>query len=255
MEGLSIIIPVYNRIEMTLRCIEQIRRQNRNSTYELIVFDNGSTDSTPDLLSSERGLHYIRDEKNLGISGACNRASEKASYPFLCFMHNDLFIFRQDWVRDIVGFFEERPQAGVVGLYGAKTIRRDGSYRGKSIVHAKKDSPLIDGPFEDVVGVDGLLMAIPKGLFEEIGRYDENFTIHFYDKDLSMKAYTGGRKNYVLNIPFVHECGRTRKGISSEDTLREEQRRLFLDKWGERLPCSVFTMADWFRHVLWRRRK
>jgi GT2 family glycosyltransferase len=250
MEGLSIIIPVYNKIEMTLRCIEDIRSRNRDCEYEIIVFDNGSTDDTPAKLSGDKGLKYIRSRENLGISRACNEGAERARYPLLCFMHNDLFISKNKWIKDFIEFFNSRPDAGVIGLYGAKVIRRDGSYRGKGIVHSKKHSPTITRAFEPVAVVDGLLMAIRYDLFAEVGGFNTLFTIHYYDKDLSMKTLTIGYKNYVLNIPFEHRCGRTRKTIADEDRVREELKGAFLDIWKGHLPCSVMGLGDWLKSVI-----
>ncbi len=250
MEGLSIIIPVYNKIEMTLRCIEDIRRKNRDCDYEIIVFDNGSTDDTPERLSGDKALKYIRSRENLGISRACNEGAERARYPLLCFMHNDLFISKNKWVKDLIGFFNSRPDAGVIGLYGAKVIRRDGSYRSKGIVHSRMDNPTITKAFEPVAVVDGLLMALGRDLFSKVGGFNTLFTIHYYDKDLSMKTLAAGYKNYVLNIPFEHRCGSTRKAISDEDRVREELKSAFLDIWKEHLPCSVMGFADWLKSVI-----
>ena len=54
-------------------------------------------------------------------------------------MHNDVFVFEKDWAMKIKGFIENAPGAGIVGLYGAKKIRKDscGSTR-KDIVGENK---------------------------------------------------------------------------------------------------------------------
>lgn len=44
--GLSVIIPVYNVEKYLERCIESVLVQNYNS-YEIILVDDGSTDSSP----------------------------------------------------------------------------------------------------------------------------------------------------------------------------------------------------------------
>lgn len=253
MEGLSIIIPVHNKLEMTKRCLEEIKSRNNESEYEIIVFDNGSNDDTEKFLSQDKTIKYIRSEKNLGISGAYNRGAEEAIYPFLCFMHNDVFVLKDNWIKDIINFLKDTPEVGIVGLYGAKSIRKDASYRGKGIVHSKKDNPRIDKPFEEVVGVDGLLMAISKELFIETGGFNEIFTIHYYDKDLSMKAFLKNRRNYVINIPFIHECGTTRKTIPEEDILRDNLKDAFINIYRKYLPCSVMGLSGFLRNIRMRK--
>jgi len=250
MEGVSIIIPVLNKIQTTQKCINHIREYNKNSVFELIIVDNASTDSTPEVLSRDHSIVYLRNEENLGLSKAYNLASRKAQGDIFCFMHNDVFVFKKGWVNIIRNFILDTPDAGVVGLYGAKTIRTDGSFRGKTIVHAIKNKPVIRKPFERVSVVDGLLMAIHKKVFEEIKGYSEDFSIHYYDKDFSMKSLNRGFMNYVLNIPFEHICATTRRQIESEDKVREEARKLFIERWKSFLPADVSTWWDKFAYLI-----
>jgi GT2 family glycosyltransferase len=48
----SVIIPVWNRVELTLSCLTSLSEQDAGAAFELIVVDNGSTDATPDQQSS-----------------------------------------------------------------------------------------------------------------------------------------------------------------------------------------------------------
>jgi glycosyltransferase involved in cell wall biosynthesis len=74
------VIPVYNGekfIEQTLRSVAaQTRRPDR-----LLVLDNCSTDSTPDIVRGFKGMpcDYIRNPRNLGLFGNCNRALDFAA--------------------------------------------------------------------------------------------------------------------------------------------------------------------------------
>ena len=45
--AVSIVIPVFNKIELTRGCLESISRNTPASDYEVIVVDNGSADGTP----------------------------------------------------------------------------------------------------------------------------------------------------------------------------------------------------------------
>jgi len=68
MEGVSIIIPVFNKLEITRKCIDHIREFNKNYAFEIIIADNGSTDEIPDVLSNDKDIIYIRNQENLGIA-------------------------------------------------------------------------------------------------------------------------------------------------------------------------------------------
>jgi hypothetical protein len=43
----SIVIPVYNQVQLTQECLEAISNDSPRATYEVIVVDNHSTDDTP----------------------------------------------------------------------------------------------------------------------------------------------------------------------------------------------------------------
>lgn len=257
MEGLSIIIPVFNKMETTLRCIQSICEENASALYEIVIVDNGSTDGTQAFFSGEdnKKIIYIRNPENLGVSKALNTGVARAQYPTLCFMHNDVIVHEKNWTVSIREFITAHPDAGVVGLYGAKTVREDGSFRGKSIVHGKKDGPSMKKPFETVAVVDGMLMAMKKPVFEQVGGFSDDYIVHFYDKDISLKVMiTGNYANYVLNIPFEHVCAATRTDISDDDRIRDEAKDKFLGMWADSLPVDVTTWREKIRNIGTRKR-
>lgn len=250
MEKVSIVIPVYNKVDITLRCIEHIRRTNDPASFELVIADNGSSDATQDALTKDSGIVYIRNRENLGIARACNEAAGLAHHGTFCFMHNDVYVWQQDWVSRLAGFIATTQDAGVVGLYGAKVLRRDGSFRGRSIVHAKKDVPVMRLPFTKVAAVDGLLLAMSRRVLEHTGGFDERFSIHYYDKDISMRAMDRGFSNYVLNLPFEHASASTRKQVKGEDAIREEAQERFAALWQGQLPVSTLSLPEKLRLAL-----
>ncbi len=282
MEGLSIIIPVFNKLETTLKCIGSISSQNGNAGYEIIIVDNGSTDGTQQLfsnitapfipsplggegqgegLSELKNITYIRNEQNLGVSKALNIGAEAAKYDALCFMHNDVFVFKENWTVEIAGFLSKTANAGVVGLYGAKTLRKDGTFRGKTIMHAEevgaglKPAPTtMKRPVEKVAVVDGLLLAMKKTVFQKCRGFCDGFSVHFYDKDISLRAYKNGFVNYVLNVPFEHVCAATRQQIPGEDSIRDEAQEIFCEAWSLYLPVDVSTWKDRVSYAVKRRK-
>ncbi|MDP2157754.1 MAG: glycosyltransferase [Nitrospirota bacterium] len=250
MEGISIIIPVFNKIEVTEKCISRIREKKHEGAYEIIIIDNASSDATPDILADASGIVYLRNNENLGLAKACNRASAGARYDVVCFMHNDLFLEHNDGFNRIRDFVKHTPDAGVVGLYGAKTMRADGSFRGRSIVHAIAGAPRIARQCERVAVVDGLLIAMRRAVFMELGGFDDGYTQHYYDKDLSMRALERRMNNYVLNIPFEHQAGTSRKEIKEDDLIREEARQRFIVRWKGQLPTDVSTFGERLKYLL-----
>lgn len=110
----SIITPTYNRAGYLWVAIESALSQTF-SDFELIVVDDGSTDSTPELMAgyvNDERIKYVR-QANQGQSVARNYGIELAQGEFICFLDSD-----NAWVptklERTLAVFEENPQRDVV---------------------------------------------------------------------------------------------------------------------------------------------
>jgi glycosyltransferase involved in cell wall biosynthesis len=88
----SVVIPCYNTEKYVEEAIESVLAQ----TYpdiEIIVVDDGSTDSSPALIKrfENRGVRYIH-QQNAGVSAARNNGVDKASGSIISFLDAD------DWM-------------------------------------------------------------------------------------------------------------------------------------------------------------
>ena len=93
MFDLSIVLPTRNRADHLLQAIMGVER-NTHCSYELIVVDGASTDSTNDVLmlaGSIMGprLRVIREGKQLGFAAACNKGIGIARGRNVCVIHDD----------------------------------------------------------------------------------------------------------------------------------------------------------------------
>jgi glycosyltransferase involved in cell wall biosynthesis len=86
----SIIIPVYNRLELLKTALKSINNQNFKS-YEIIVIDDGSTDDLFESLhiADFDNLVLIKNFKNKGASGARNSGIEIAQGQWIAFLDSD----------------------------------------------------------------------------------------------------------------------------------------------------------------------
>ena len=91
---ISIVMPVYNpKREWLESALDSVNRQTY-SGWELCLCDDGSTDSWTAAYLSERAardtrIHFVRQDRNSGISGASNRAAQLASGEYVAFMDQD----------------------------------------------------------------------------------------------------------------------------------------------------------------------
>lgn len=90
--AVSIIMPVFNRLELTRQCLDTIRHTAGSIPYEIIVVDNGSNDGTADYMRQEEAagrLRTIINNENLGFAKACNQGAKAAKGEYLLFLNND----------------------------------------------------------------------------------------------------------------------------------------------------------------------
>jgi len=90
-ERISIIIPVYNAEDYLARCIDSILDQSFTS-YEVILVDDGSTDSSPlicDRYSSSDPRFKTVHKENGGVSSARNAGINLAKGEYLMFIDAD----------------------------------------------------------------------------------------------------------------------------------------------------------------------
>lgn len=90
----SIVVPVFNVASFVGACLESIRLNARDIRLELIVIDDGSQDSSHEVICElldqwkESPVVYVRQE-NQGLSAARNRGAALASGQFIGFMDSD----------------------------------------------------------------------------------------------------------------------------------------------------------------------
>ncbi len=94
---LSIVIPVYNYVDLIENNILSIIEQKTKYKFEAIFVDDGSTDGAKDILKKYKDYPNIKIifQKNIGIAGARNTGINNASGKYLMFVdcddqiHND----------------------------------------------------------------------------------------------------------------------------------------------------------------------
>lgn len=249
----SLVIPVFNQLPLTRRCIESLRPTT--VSFDLVVVDNGSTDGTREFFQSFPYAHrltYHRNAENLGLIKALNQGWRLAHGEFVCFLHNDTEMREPRWLERLVQALDSDPSVGLAGLYGAKRIRRDGRYAGRTIVHCLADGPTLRVPVAEVAVVDGACLFLRRDFLEALGGFDEGYGFfHGYDKDLSFAVREAGRRCVVVNAPFVHHGGRTRMSLMDGQSpgggdlaRRREAWAHFCQKWANRLPCDVRSWRE-----------
>jgi glycosyltransferase involved in cell wall biosynthesis len=109
----SVVVASYNG-ERTLRaCLDSLLRLNYPD-YEVILVDDGSTDTTRTLAATYQCICYLRHETNLGLSAARNTGIGAASGEIIAFTDSDCRA-DEDWLYYLVGGLIDGDFAGIGG--------------------------------------------------------------------------------------------------------------------------------------------
>jgi GT2 family glycosyltransferase/radical SAM superfamily enzyme YgiQ (UPF0313 family)/tetratricopeptide (TPR) repeat protein len=192
----SIIIPVFNKLDLTRQCLTTLASLTTMPEYEVIVVDNNSTDGTAEFLAELGGdVQVIRNRENLGFAVACNQGAKAASGEFLLFLNNDT-IPTEGWLNALVDEVERHPDVAVVG---SKLLYEDGTIQHAGVAFSRTmfspyhiyqrlpaDSPMVNRRREFQC-VTAACMLVRREVFEQAGQFDEGFKNGFEDVDLCLK--------------------------------------------------------------------
>ena len=89
-EMVTVILPVYNRIDTVKSSIESVLNQSYRN-FELIVVDDGSDDGSKELLESlkEEKITLLHNATRKGVSTARNRGLEVAKGKYVAYLDSD----------------------------------------------------------------------------------------------------------------------------------------------------------------------
>jgi GT2 family glycosyltransferase len=214
----SIVIPVYDQFAHTLACLRALAEHPPQLPIEIVVVDDGSSDQTTTALPLIDGLRYHRRAGNGGFIAACNDGAALARGDFLVFLNNDT-VPQPGWLDALLQTFEAHADAGLVGaqlLYPDGRLQEAGGVvfaDGGGWNYGRFESP--DDPrfgyLRDADYVSGAALAIPRGLFLQLGGFDSRYAPAYYeDTDLAFAVRAAGRR--VLYQPaarVVHDEGAT----------------------------------------------
>jgi len=244
--SVSIIIPVHNHVELTLRCLLSIFWASDDVPYEIIVADDSSEDDTPLVVSQCKGLIYIRNEENLGYLKTCNKASKFAKGEYLLFLNNDTLVL-PGWLTNLVWTFQNVSKTGLVGsklLYPNSVLQEAGGIvwsNGDGWNFGRGDNP--HNPkysyLREVDYCSGACIMVRHDLWKQLGGFDERYAPAYYeDTDLAFRVREAGFKvlyqplSQVIHLEGASSGRNLNAGVKQYQLINREK---FYERWKDRL--------------------
>jgi len=251
----SIIIPVFNKWVYTAACLRSLAEANCNAGSEVIVVDDLSSDETSERLGEIEGLVTLRNDRNLGFVGSCNRGAGKARGRYLVLLNNDTQVL-DGWLDALLETFRRHPDTG---LAGARLIYPDGRLQeaggmifrdGSGWNYGKGDDA--DRPeyqySREVDYCSGACIMMETRLFRDLGGLDPLYAPAYYeDTDLAFKVRSKGLTVRVQPAAtIVHHEGITSGTDIDSGTKRYQavNREKFRERWRAELASYPAPITD-----------
>jgi GT2 family glycosyltransferase len=220
---LSIVLVNWNTLRHLIPCLRSILESSVPWSFEVIVIDNNSTDTSqttvPSLFPSVR---LVENRENLGFARAVNQGAKQARGEYLLLLNPDTVVDSTS-LRAMVEFMQRSPDAAVVG---GTLLNTDGSFQG-SYAHFSSllQEMLIALGIGDrlwcgypshhrssrtqaVDWICGACLLVRRETFLRVGCLDEEYVMYSEEVDLQYRLQREGWKTYYLpDVTTLHHGG------------------------------------------------
>lgn len=231
----SIIIPIHNGKEDTLKCLKSLARLSYpKRNLEIIVVDNVSSDGSVEAIEKYGhklpSIKIITNRTNLGFARAVNQGIKKSTGDFIFVINNDI-VFDKNFLSTLADYLSDNPRVGIVGgkIYYSKP-------KNKLLYQGLKFNPWTGqiikqtepSKLKETEWVQGCAMLVNSSVIEKIGVFDPGFFFSFEDADYCLRAKKAG-----FDIIYNPKAVGWHKESASIDRfgIRRKAEELYKAKW------------------------
>ena len=253
MTAISLVLGTRNRADRLARCLSHIKALRPSVHWELIVVDNGSSDSTPEVLEKfARSASFpvqVLSEITPGLGRAHNCGWQGATGEIVAFTDDDCYVL-PNFLEEVLKVFAD-PKIGYCGgrikLYDASDY---------PITINESMIPIMFPPYSYIVpgAIQGANMMFRRRTLRDIDGFDDclgpgaNFNCEDIDA-CARAAFAGWWGAYAPGPTVLHAHGRKagdvaalcrsyaigRGAYAAKFILRPDTRRCYLRSWRRHL--------------------
>lgn len=223
MKPVAVIILNWNGEKLLREFLPSVITNTDTAIADVIVADNGSTDSSTALLAREfPQVKVLAFKENLGFAGGYNRALRDTGYRYTVLLNSDVET-PAGWLRPLHDFMEAHPEAGgcqpkilaytdksrfeYAGAAGGYIDRNGYPYcRGRIFATVEEDCGQYDTPAE-VFWATGAALMVRTDLYNRLGGLDERFFAHMEEIDLCWRMQLAGWQLWCVPACHVYHLG------------------------------------------------
>ena len=251
---ISIIIPTYNDLYYTIKCLESISKAKTKIPYEIILIDDSPPDSKVRQLSKIKNINLISNDRNIGYLMSCNLGVSRSNAEFVCLLNNDTRV-NDFWLDELINTFSLFPNAGIVG---SKLINEDlsiqemGSYIfhdgngynfGRGYPHTAKENFV-----REVTYCSAASILIKKEDFIKVNGFNHDYYPAYYeDVDLAFKLKELGKLTYCnprSEVMHIESVSMGKNDNPQKTIYMKKNRKIFLSKWNSKISKNFLNIHD-----------
>jgi GT2 family glycosyltransferase len=203
-----VVIPAHNGGDQLLACLQSLLSSTHPATQIIVVDDASADDAVERAAKRFPGIDVLRNEKNLGFGGTCNRGIQQAiehGADYVLLVNQDTTV-APDMLATLVACGEAHPTAGCIAPKtlatqpmpdGRPKLLYAGAWRqwlplGQRIPGTgRADQANVAGPI-DVDYAWGHGMLLRTASLREVGLFDPDFFMYYEDIDLCLRLHDAG---------------------------------------------------------------
>jgi GT2 family glycosyltransferase len=248
-EPVYIIIPVHNRKQITLKCLDTLKQNGDMDKYHIVVVDDGSTDGTPQAIQSlYPEITILHGDGNLWWTGGIKKGMEYAyqqGAEYFIWLNDDCYPQAQS-IQKLISFCQDNPKI----IAGGQSLDPDclkPSYGG-IIRHWNRIEQVhcVNNLIQECDGLAGNFVCIPRQVVDVVGYPNASLFPHYYgDVIYTNKAQKVG---YSIII-FAESIAYCKNETNSISWLTSELN--LLDFWSDyfKIKSPFYWRAELFFYI------
>lgn len=267
---LSIIVLSYNTKNLLKDCLKSLEDKKKEVSFEVIVSDNGSEDSSVDMVKRDfKWVKLIENKKNLGFAGGNNSAKNACRGKYILFLNSDTIV-KKNTLKKTVEYLKKNKDVGALTCKIVlpngdldKDARRSFPTPWVSLTHLvlrlDKLFPkstlfakywygyISENETHEVDVLQGAYLLTHKKILDEVGWFDKDYFLDGEDVDICWKIKSKGWKIiYYPKVGIIHVKGASKGKNEAKKQVPFSERLKFR-------MSGIDSMEIFYRKRLWRK--
>ena len=202
---ISIIIQYDSNVDNLILCINSIITKSSYQNYEIIVVGNFNAEnelllSYNKTISESDKISLFKYNNSTAHYAAYNYAANNSSGYYLIFLHDDVEIFTDNWIEELLMY----AQRNTIGAVGGKLLQRDDTIQHAGYILGLGEDNIADSSHsgvekdnlgymgkmyysQNITAVSDACLMVKKVLFKQIGGFNEELNFMYGDIDFCLR--------------------------------------------------------------------